>query len=186
MYEVELKFPLSDPAQTISRLRDWGATPDLPVEQVDVYFRHPGRDFAVTNEALRLRSVGERNWLTYKGPVVDRLTKTRRELETRLADGAQAAADMAETLKCLGFEPVQTVRKRRTVQHLTRDGRPFEIAVDDVEGVGTYLEIETLAAESALPLAQQAVLQLAAELELPAAERRSYLELVLERNRKNS
>lgn len=184
MYEVELKFRLPDPSAAIDCLSSWNARRDEPVDQTDTYFRHPARDFAQTDEALRLRSVGQRNWLTYKGPVIDRRTKTRREIETPLGDGPAMAGEFAEILSALGFEPVRTVRKRRAVWHLTREGRDIEVSLDDVAGLGTYLEVETLAADAQRAAAQQAILAVAAGIGLYEAERRSYLELLLEEDSK--
>ena len=69
----------------------------------DRYFAHPSRDFARTDEALRLRRIGEFNFITYKGPKLDATTKTRREIEIGLADGQQAATDAAELLAAIGF-----------------------------------------------------------------------------------
>ena len=44
----------------------------------------PCRDFAQTDEALRIRTVGDTSFVTYKGPKLDATTKTRRELELPL------------------------------------------------------------------------------------------------------
>jgi len=61
MYEVELKFPLADPQPVVARLLEWGAQRSDAIEQTDLYFRHPSRDFEQTDEALRLRSSGSAN-----------------------------------------------------------------------------------------------------------------------------
>lgn len=55
-FEVEQKFPLADVAAVERRLAELGAQAGGTVEQVDRYFNHPVRDFAQTDEALRLRS----------------------------------------------------------------------------------------------------------------------------------
>ena len=86
--EVEQKFRATHSAELLARLERMGAVFAEPVVQVDLYFAHPARDFAQTDEALRIRRVGERNFVTYKGPKLDAMTKTRRELELPLADGA--------------------------------------------------------------------------------------------------
>src|SRR4029453_19590505 len=79
-WEVELKFPLSDPAEVWARVAGLGVKFGPAVEQVDQYFNHPAREFAVTDEALRLRQVGVENCVTYKGPKIDKSTKTRQEI----------------------------------------------------------------------------------------------------------
>ncbi len=84
-YEVEMKFPAADLAELESRLAGLGATIAAPQSEVDVYFAHPARDFAKTDEALRIRRKGSLNFITYKGPKIDAATKTRREIELPLS-----------------------------------------------------------------------------------------------------
>jgi ABC-type sulfate transport system permease component len=54
------------------------------------------------DEAFRLRRVGERNYMTYKGPKLDATTKSRPEEEVRLADGAAALAACDEIVQRSG------------------------------------------------------------------------------------
>ena len=78
--EVEQKFRAAHSPELLARLQRLGATIEEPIEQIDQYFAHPVRDFAQTDEALRIRRVGDLNFVTYKGPKLDSTTKTRREL----------------------------------------------------------------------------------------------------------
>lgn len=96
MYEVEQKYPVADVAELEGRLGDAGALWHGVVEQVDRYFGHPSRDFAVTDEALRLRSTADGVVITWKGPRLDAAAKTRREIELPLAEAAVPAAANAE------------------------------------------------------------------------------------------
>lgn len=180
MYEVELKFAVPDPAAVTARLAAWGAVEQAPQSQLDRYFNHPCRDFAESHEALRVRSIGSRNVITYKGPVVDTQTKMRREIEPEFASGPAAVAELVEMLTLLGFRPVRDVCKVRTPYAYEREGRAFEIAVDRVEGLGSFVEIETLANEASRDAARDAVLAVARELGLSQPERRSYLKMLLE------
>ncbi len=177
MLEVELKFPLDDAATLRERLASLEAVAKGTVVQSDAYYNHPARDFAVTDEALRIRTVGDESFVTYKGPKQGGAAKTRFELELPLA--AQTADGWTEVLTRLGFRAVATVRKRRELFELTREGRAFELTIDEVEGLGAFAEVETLADESARGAAERAVLSLAAELALTDAEPRSYLETLL-------
>jgi adenylate cyclase class 2 len=180
MYEVEQKFRVERLDETLARLLALGARAETPIEQVDAYYRHPTRDFSRTDEALRIRRVGERNFVTYKGPKIDSATKTRREIELPLPPGAAGAAQFAELLTSLGFTPVAEVLKRRVPVHLSWQGREVEAALDDVAGVGVFVELETSADDAQLTPAKACLASLAAELGLGATERRSYLELLLE------
>lgn len=96
MYEVEQKYPVADVAALEARLADAGAGWHGVVEQVDRYFGHPSRDFADTDEALRLRRTADGVVITWKGPRLDAAAKTRREIELPLAEAAVPAAAGAE------------------------------------------------------------------------------------------
>jgi adenylate cyclase class 2 len=56
-----------------------------------------------------------------------------------------------------------------------------EVCLDEVEGLGKFAELEILAPASKLEAARNVLLRLSAELGLTASERRSYLELLLEK-----
>jgi len=179
-YEVELKFRLADPAHMESHLHSLGAVRGAVQTQCDQYFAHPIRNFAETDEALRIRSIGDENRITFKGPVLDQATKTRHESELTFQSGSAAAEQLARIWEQLGFRRVRKVQKTRQLYHLQWQGRDLEICLDRVEGLGEFLEIETLADDSDKTVAQQTILSLAAKLQLTTPERRSYLEMLLE------
>lgn len=181
-YEVELKFPLEDPSRILSQLAELQAEPQAAVQQRDRYFNHPVRDFAQTDEALRIRSAGRENRITYKGPIVDALTKTRREIEIPFAEGGAAAEQLAEILSTLGFREVRAVEKRRVSYDLVWQGRTLELSFDNVTGLGPFVEIETAADETTRHEARDCILNLADHLGLQHSERRSYLSLLLEQD----
>ena len=179
-FEVEQKFAIDGESETfLQRLCELDAKPLGEVKQSDAYFNHPVRDFRETDEAMRIRSVGELNFLTWKGPKQQGVTKTRREIETPLGDGAVVAAQFGQVLEILGFRPVATVRKTRRRFELVRDEHQFEIAFDQVDGVGCFAEVELIVDQDQLAAAQAAVVGLAAECGLTRVERRSYLAMLL-------
>jgi adenylate cyclase class 2 len=180
MLEVEMKFRLPDWTALTAKLAEWGATADPVRKDTDNYFNAPDRDFAQTDEAVRVRRVGVSNVLTYKGPKLDTVTKTRTEIELKLADGPNPAADAVKFLSALGYRPVAVVTKLRTVYHFTRRGFPMQVCLDDVGAVGKFVEIEVMAEQDQMEAAKAAVLATAAELGLKDHERRSYLRLLLE------
>jgi len=182
VYEVELKFRIADVSAIERRLATLGCPFASAEEQVDRYFAHPVRDFATTDEALRLRRVGDRVAITWKGPRVDATTKTRREIELPLAipaDGATAIARWTDLLEALGFRRVREVVKRRRTATVRRDGAEIEVALDLVTGLGDFVELEIRAAEDGVDAARRRIEALARELGCNAPERRSYLELLL-------
>jgi len=182
MYEVELKVR-ADHAAVRDRLDALGATRVGRVRQVDTYYDAPHRDFAETDEALRVREEtavavgsGERRdrddgtetRLTYKGPLVERESKTREEAETAVAD----ADAMRTVLDGLGFEPAATVKKER--ERYRVEG--YAVTLDTVDGLGEFVEVETeVADESDIEAAREDAATL-----LGAGIRTSYLGLLLE------
>jgi adenylate cyclase class 2 len=179
-FEVEQKHAVHDVRAVEERLAERGAEIGPPVLQSDQYYAHPCRDFAQTDEALRIRTVGEKSFVTYKGPKLDTTTKTRRELELPLDSHDADGAKFAELLRSLGFKLVAVVRKRRRSFQIEAGGRQVEGALDEVDGVGMFVELELMADESNLEEAKQAISTLATELHLGRGERRSYLEIMLE------
>ena len=195
-YEVEMKFPAADLAGLESRLAGLGATIAAAQSEVDVYFAHPARDFAKTDEALRIRRKGDCpnfrpnengtvplstvNSITYKGPKIDAATKTRREIELPLSPGGQAAQAWTDLIEALGFTPVGEVRKSRRKARVEWQGRSVEVSLDEVDRLGSYVELELIAEADNLDAARSHILSLAEALGLKNSERRSYLELLLE------
>ncbi len=180
MLEVEMKFPVRDFATVESRLAEANARRISTRQDVDQYFNAPDRDFARTDEALRIRRIGSANFVTYKGPKRDTQTKTRTEIEVPLAEGAATAEAFAKLLTHLGYRPVAVVQKQRRIYHLERGTFSLEVSLDQVQGLGHFVEIEILAPKERLEDARRVVQELATALGLTTSERRSYLELLLE------
>jgi adenylate cyclase, class 2 len=180
-FEVEQKHRVDDVAALMARLKEWGAALSPAVTQSDQYFAHPCRDFAQTDEALRIRSVGDATFVTYKGPKLDTATKTRRELELPLDPSDIGGRRFARMLVALGFTPVTVVLKERRSFELNHAGRPVAGTFDTVEGLGTFVELELVTDEAGLAEAQRVVSTLAQQMQLGPSERRSYLEMLLTR-----
>ncbi len=179
-YEVEQKFPVSDMAALEAGLTELGATVRDAQLEVDLYFAHPGRNFAETDEALRIRRRRAPCCLTYKGPKIDRTTKTRREIELSLGRSESSAADLQELLEALGFTPVGEVRKSRRKAAVDWNGRTVEASLDEVQRLGTFAELELVTDAGGVEEAKAHIAALAETLGLRNSERRSYLELLLE------
>jgi adenylate cyclase class 2 len=178
-YEVELKFRIDEPQQVLALLDGLGATGGDVEEHRDTYFNHPARDFAETDEAFRIRSIGDENRLTYKGPLVDKQTKTRQEVEVGCEAGSAGRNKLQTMLLALAFREVSTVVKSRTPYRLNWQNRTVEATIDVVQNLGTFVELETIAAEDSWESARDDLLALSHELGLRDSERRSYLQLLL-------
>jgi len=176
MFEVELKVR-ADHATVREALVDAGANPLGTIRQVDTYYDAPHRDFAATDEALRIRREhrhGETTAkLTYKGPKIDAESKTRKEAETTVGDGETADA----ILDGLGFEPAATVEKERHRYSLGE----YTVTLDDVADLGEFVEIETdVERGDAVEDARERLQARLSDLDLDPAEsiRSSYLGLL--------
>ena len=180
MLEVELRYRTADPQSVIAKLAAMGAKLEQDRTDVDRYFNPPGRNLKTSDEAFRLRRIGELNYLTYKGPKRDQETKTRTEIEIPLGSGEATADDAERMLLALGFLPVVTVRKKRQVYALSREGFAMEVCFDNVELVGPFVELEILSPEETYEPAKAVLFKTAAELGLTEKETRSYLGMVLE------
>ena len=193
MYEVEMKVRAGG-VETRAQLREAGASLSRVVFQEDTYYDAPHRDFAETDEALRMRREATLapdaptavegvmdalddgafdTRVTYKGPLVDDASKTREEFETGVADGETMARVFSE----LGFAPAATVAKRREFWALD----DVTVTVDDVADLGTFVEAETETDEAGVGDARERVADALRALDLDPDDQilTSYLGLLL-------
>lgn len=182
MLEVEMKFVLEDEIQLRSDLDKLGVHWEDPVEQCDQYWNHPCRDFAQTDEAFRVRITNGVVALTYKGPKIGTIAKSRFEQELELGNAVDVDG-LRVILTSLSFRCVTEVKKKRTGGSVKWNGRQVEMSIDVVEFVGSYVELELITEEStqARSEAEQVLLSIAKHLNLTQNERRSYLQLLLEK-----
>lgn len=134
MIEVEVKAHIEDPKRIERAIISLGATPIGIENQADTYYSAHYRDFGNTDEALRIRAQDGKYFLTYKGPKLDKVSKTRKEFEVEIKD----TNNMGDILSSLGFYPVATIVKKRK-RYIMGD---FFIAIDDVRTLGCFMEIE--------------------------------------------
>lgn len=180
MLEIEMKFPTSDFAPLIAQLSRWQATPLPAHEEADHYYNAPDRDFARTDEALRLRRIGDINMITYKGPKHPGPTKTRTEIEVPLQEGDAVAGDFLRLLENLGYRASMVVRKRRVAYAFRRGEFDMHACLDEVETLGKFIEIEIVAPPEKRDPAQAVLLETVHELGLRNPETRSYIAMALD------
>lgn len=145
MIEVEVKLPVFDRESTEQRLSFMGFVKGALVRETDIYYNSEIRDFRKSDEALRIRicenlqTDESKTVITYKGPKLDNISMTRKELETKVGD-----ADVCgEILASVGFHPVFPVKKLRQYYHF----ETMTACVDQVEGLGDFLELEVIVPE---------------------------------------
>jgi adenylate cyclase class 2 len=176
MIEIEVKASVEDPKQLERSLIEFGATPIGIDTQADTYYNAPYRDFGKTDEALRIRVEDGRSVLTYKGPKMDKVSKTRKEVETEIKD----IDGMGNILSSLGFFPVATVSKKRKNFRLG----DFFISLDEVRDLGHFMEIEIAVKDSKnFQEKVESIFKFMGKLGInrESSIRKSYLEMILEK-----
>lgn len=188
MYEVEVKVAANH-ERVRQELDERGADAGETVVQEDTYFDAPHRDFAETDEALRVREQatvregkspsdaldGADARVTYKGPLVDEESKTREEHET----GVESGTELRAVLDGLGFAEVARVRKVRS--YYAYEG--VTVTLDDVRDLGDYVEVELeVEREADIPGARERAYDALRDIGLDPDDqiRTSYLALLLE------
>ena len=165
MLEIEIKAVLEGlSVDAIEREAErMGFIKGALLAETDIYFNGNDRNFLETDEALRLRGVRNftagtcENLITYKGPKLDGVSGSRLEYETAVGD----LNTMRRLVEALGYREAFSVRKRRQEWKLYHDGQPpqktgvastgraatpreITLCMDVVDGLGVYLELETL------------------------------------------
>ena len=180
MIEVEVKAKINSFDEMRKRLDEINAIKTKIEYQSDRYFNSPVKDFAQTDEALRIRETisnqGEKEvhnlFITYKGPKIDAKSKTREEVEMKIEDRDKCS----KIFENLGFKEVRTVIKDREYYSFEN----YEISLDNVHGLDPYMEIEiSLEDNSDYSKAQENIFELFEKLGITDGfERTSYLELL--------
>jgi adenylate cyclase class 2 len=133
--EYEVKIRVGSLSRIRARLASLGMKPRARINERDLYFNSPARDFGLTDEALRIRSSEEGTSLTYKGPKLNlEGVKAREEIVVPVGSG-EALQDI---LLRLGFIRTAVVEKTRETYKVEET----VVALDEVKGLGSFVEIE--------------------------------------------
>ncbi|MCB5169584.1 class IV adenylate cyclase [Streptomyces bambusae] len=184
MIEAELKARVHEP-ESVLRALDGRAAARAEVYQ-DTYYDRPDGDLEKADQELRVRTVhgadATRTVLTYKGAAVDAESGSKPEHETAVAD-AEAVHGL---LRGLGYVPVIAFEKRcRNYAFEARGRQMLATLVRVPELDGTFLELETPAAEDGVSAALDDVRAVLAELGIAPADltRETYTGAVAARRR---
>lgn len=175
MLEIEIKVHVQDLQAIRERILASGAPLLGEGIEYDAYYTSPDRNFAATDEALRLREADNYALLTYKGPKVGSGSfKAREELNVRV----ESLDVMDLILQRIGFSKTASVRKHRESYSIGR----ATVTLDSVDELGLFAEIEAAAGLSQEE-SEKEIERIAEEYGI-IGERltESYLELLLEKN----
>ncbi|WP_231931689.1 class IV adenylate cyclase [Micromonospora echinospora] len=135
--EVEVKYQVGDFAALEAALAARGIALSAPVFQDDQAYARVGWDYGQSKIGVpfaRLRTERGRHLLTVKTPVANEQSCV--EHETEVADREQ----MHAAIQQLGFYPTVRIRKTRRTATLGL----MSLCVDQVDGIGAFLEIERI------------------------------------------
>jgi adenylate cyclase, class 2 len=172
MLEIELKVRVPDLQPIRQRLRDLHAEQTDRTHEHDVYFNAPHRDFGQTDEALRVRYGDDKIIVTYKGAKIQGFEfKAREEINVIVENGPR----FEDILERLGFRRTAIVDKMREYYRYDE----ASIALDDVQGLGFFVEIE-LTGDETSSLAAGRINEIANKIGVEGEHTlSSYLELLL-------
>ncbi|MCD6488820.1 MAG: class IV adenylate cyclase [Desulfurococcales archaeon] len=167
--EIKIK-PFANKEGLVKFLNKLHAKKLYDVIEVDYYYQHPCRDFALTDEALRIRVVQGKSFskyiLTYKGPRLSKEgVKKREEIELSIEDPGK----VDRLLSKLGFKKVATITKKRSYYRIQK----CLVSIDEVKELGLFMEIECSSNEIKTILSKMDIRYI--------IEDRTYLEMILEK-----
>ncbi len=138
MMEIEVKFPVADPADLIRRLHSAGFHEETPrTFERNILYDTPDRSLRSQQSILRVRKYGERWVVTHKclpqnnDPAARH--KHREETESDVADGEA----IGQIFEQLGYQPAFVYEKWRT-EYADSTGH----CVLDETPIGFYAELE--------------------------------------------
>ncbi|HSI20909.1 MAG TPA: class IV adenylate cyclase [Verrucomicrobiae bacterium] len=137
MQEIEVKARVQNAEGLKAALVLRGVHLTEPKTQHDTIYTEGDWEFVkFQNERniLRIREQGESSVLTLKRPGVNELHSI--EHETVIAN----VKEMHEILLLMGYKPIVEVKKKRQKGHF----QDMEICLDEVEGIGVFVEVERL------------------------------------------
>ena len=178
MIEVEMKIKVNDKVKIEEILAECGFEFGDMVKESDLYYDNAAHEMRINDKALRIRSCenlttgsGE-SYMTFKGPKLDQISMTRKEVEIKIDDENSGK----EFLEALGYRLVAPVRKTR--QYLHKD--EMTACIDQVENLGDFLELEIVTAEEKREEALEKLVKLLNHLgyEADATIRTSYLSML--------
>ena len=139
MKEIEVKARLKNEDLVVKKLKSLGCVLSEPVRQIDtVYAKLIGNmdEYKKNDHFLRIREKSDgKNIFTVKRPLAwETLTKIEHETEIKNAE------ELEKAIFLMGYKVAnRVVKSRRTAKF-----GELEICIDDVEKLGSFIEIEKM------------------------------------------
>lgn len=149
MREIEVKYRCDDTEALLAALKSRGVAVSDPLYQDDQAYAPAGWQFGdgkIGVSFLRLRTAAGRHVFTLKEPALNE--QACLECETEIADREA----MHQAVLRMGYRP--TVRIAKTRRTASYDG--CSLCIDEVEGIGGFIEAERMVPDDADAEAVQA------------------------------
>ncbi|MBD3329834.1 class IV adenylate cyclase [Candidatus Dojkabacteria bacterium] len=160
--EIEKRFYVKNRNALIGRLKEKGKK-IYENHQIDSYYTPSHRNFVEERypfEWLRLREQNKKYILTYKHWYPERVKESTHcdEFETSISD----KSSFVRIIEALDFKKIVTVDKLRLAYSI----KGFEVSIDEVKELGTFVEIEIKSEYNSIDDAIMKIYELAKELKL--------------------
>lgn len=138
MREIEIKARVGDRAGLLATMKQQGVHLSAPVKQHDVVYSPPGQqDYAKDTIWLRIRTENDAKVIwTLKKDTGRRHDSIEHEVEV------SNEAELATMLQLMGMGLYSDLTKTRMKGHVG----DIEICVDEVDGLGCFIEVEKIVA----------------------------------------
>ncbi|MFA5777993.1 MAG: class IV adenylate cyclase [Candidatus Paceibacterota bacterium] len=139
-YEVEVKARVKNFDEIIPKLKELGCVLSEPIMQDDYIFNQKGIDLYKGHgdlSVLRIREQDKKIIFTLKKNRSNELDCIEKEIEVNDKN------TLKEIIELLGFESNVEVHKKR----IKTNYKDYEICLDEVDGLGTYIEVEKMSDE---------------------------------------
>ncbi len=135
MVEIEVKIRIIDIKNIGEKILQLGAKLEKErFYEENTLYDFPSKILYKKRQALRLRKMNKKSFLTFKGPPQkSRKFKIREEYETEVKN----EKELRKILKSLGFIPVFNYEKHRTVYRK----KSLKISLDETS-IGNFIELE--------------------------------------------
>lgn len=140
--EIEVKVKVENFTQLLEKLSNLGCKFSEPIKQEDrIFTDFPDNEFAAFKAGvnfLRIRKSEGKILFTLKQSLVNELEGIEKEVEV------SNEKEMEEILFLMNYhEAVRVTKKRRKAKY-----KDYEICLDEVEGLGSFIELEKITDEN--------------------------------------
>ena len=148
--EIEQKFYFKDIKSFYNLLSENNLTKieNENISDSDEYFTDINSEYIKNRTCLRIRTTNNKNMeITFKGKSTS-FSNFYAKSENNINIDINDYSNLVDMLGSLGFYSYTTVTKSREVYNKIEDNIEYNVMIDTVEGIGSFIEFELLSDES--------------------------------------